>query len=1095
MRLRIALCSCIALLMVCSIALGQTITGTVTGTVTDASGAVVSGAKITATNITTGIQTPTTTNSAGVYTIRFLQIGQYRISIEAPGFRTATLGPFTLEVAQEARVDAQLTLGKVSENVVVSSAAPILNTENATTGDTITAALAKEVPVQARNFSSLTLLVAGAITPNPSAQNSVGRAAYNGGYFQNGNREQTNNYTLDGADINEAIDNYIGYSPNIDALGEIRVITGDATAEYGNANGGQVVMVTQSGTNQFHGDAFWFLENTNLDANSWVNKHVVDQSAIGPVPTLNRSIFGGTLGGPIFKDRLFFFVDFQGARQHASTTEQRSVPTSAMRQGIIAQPNGKPPIVVRNITNPAAIYLLANPALFPLPNTTGSGTDGVVNDYVGVSAQATHNNQGDIKIDARLTASDSLSGRFSIGRESDGYSRVSLPTDVPSNNSDPYTGFILNWTHIFSSSIVNELRAGYGRTRYIQTPTDVSGQFGLTGNQKLGIPGTQLVPGISTFDLSATENLNDIGIPVIDAYNGAYGGIDSDSIVNAYTYGDNLSWQLGRHTLKFGAQALRYQENRYYSGNDGTLGYFVYSGAITGSSWGDFLSNQAFKFGQGAVTGRWGQRQYRDAFFVQDDFKVKPNLTVNLGLRWEYDQPMYEVNNKEANINLQTGVVSYAGQNGASRALYDPFYGGFMPRIGFSFSPNGFHDRVVLRGGYGITNFLEGTGANLRLTLNPPFFIDSSEQANGTSFFQVQNGFPRPANAATLSGNVRAWDPHLKPALIQQFNLTTEYQVNNSMSFSIAYLGQVGDHLVDPKEGNQAMLPAALTGGKPILPLSKFPNLSAVNNVSFTESEATMNYNALQTTVRQRVAHGLEFLANYTWSKSISNNLGYYGAAQVTSQSAYWQNAYDPKGDNGPAFFDAANIFSFSGYYDLPLGRGRMFGSGWNRITDTLAGGWKLGAVASLHSGFPVTFSSTDAVNANARTARANHYRTLLIGNRSANNWFGTTPSATPCAGPDNGVCAYGSELPTEFGTAGVGTERAPGYRDLDAALSKAFAITEDKHLDFRADFFNVMNTTSLGPPNANVSSNALGQITTTTSTERQIQLALKLIF
>jgi hypothetical protein len=314
------------------------------------------------------------------------------------------------------------------------------------------------------------------------------------------------------------------------------------------------------------------------------------------------------------------------------------------------------------------------------------------------------------------------------------------------------------------------------------------------------------------------------------------------------------------------------------------------------------------------------------------------------------------VNNKQANINITTGAISYAGVNGASRALYKPFWGGFMPRVGFAFSPDRFHDRFVVRGGYAITNFMEGTGANLRLTLNPPFFIDSSATSNGVTPFRVENGFPRPADPTVFAGNVRAWQPNLKPALIQQFNLTTETQFGNETSLVIAYLGQVGDHLVDPREGNQAhcsIVPLPTQPTPCALPLSAFPALSQVSQVSYTESEATMNYNALQTSLRKRAANGLEFLANYTYSKALSNNLGYYGANGVSSQSPYWQDAYNGGADYGPAFFDAKHIFSFSGYYDLPFGRGKMFGANMNRVEDMLIGGWKLGAIASLHTGFP----------------------------------------------------------------------------------------------------------------------------------------------
>ncbi|HVW77040.1 MAG TPA: TonB-dependent receptor [Alloacidobacterium sp.] len=1098
MRTRNMLVCCLLLLLCGSIAFAQTITGSVTGTVTDPSGAAVSGATVTATNTATGVSAPTQTNSAGVYTLRFLPIGQYKVTVEATGFDKSTTEPFALEVAQEARIDVKLTVGQVSQSVTVTGAAPILNTQNPTTGDTITAETATEVPLQARNFSSLSLLVAGAITTNPMAQNSIKRSAYNGGYFQNGNREQTNNYTLDGVDINESIDNYIGYSPNVDAIGEMKIITGDATAEYGNANGGQIVMVTKSGTNHFHGNAFWFLENQNLNADSWLNKHTSGTPL--PVSPFNRSQFGGTFGGPIKRDKLFFFADYQGGRQHTSTTETFTVPDAAMRAGY--NPSTGQTVT---ITNPAAKYLLAHPELYPMPNAPGNLAAGAYlasDNYVGVAKQFVQNDQGDVKVDWQVRQSDLLSGRFTMGRQTDGNSTVSMATEFPQNNSNPYTGFAINWTHTFSSNVVSEARAGYGRPRYTELPVDIAGHFGLNGNQTLGIPGTQGLPGFSTFVFSGGTKVTPIG-GAGGNNDGSNGGIASDSIINTFVYGDNVSWQLGRHTLKFGGQALRYQQNRYYSGNDGALGQFGYTGNFTGDSWTDFLTDTAFSFGQGeSVVNRWGQRQWRDALFIQDDWKVMPNLTLNLGMRWEWDQPLYEVNNKQANIDINTGQITYAGVNGASRALYKSFWGGFMPRVGFAFTPDGFHDRFVVRGGYAITNFMEGTGANLRLTLNPPFFIDSSEQSDGTTTYSVTNGFPRPADPTVFAGNVRAWQPNLKPALIQQFNLTTETQFGNDLSLVVAYLGQTGNHLVDPREGNQAFCSRVAIPSQPQspcpLPLAKYPLLSQVSQVSYTESEAMMNYNALQASLRKRTSNGLEFLANYTYSKSLSNNLGYYGAGGVSSQSAYWQDAYNGGGDYGPAFFDAKHIFSFSGYYDLPFGRGKMFGGGMNRVEDMLVGGWKVGAIASLHSGFPVTISSNQFYNANQRTNRANHYRPLKIRGRSTDKWFGTDASATPCASDAenaSSVCAYGAESSTGFGTARVGSERAPSFKDFDMAASKRFAITEGSNLEFRADLFNILNTVSLGPPDQSVSDSNFGQITSTNSTERQIQLALKYTF
>jgi hypothetical protein len=361
----------------------------------------------------------------------------------------------------------------------------------------------------------------------------------------------------------------------------------------------------------------------------------------------------------------------------------------------------------------------------------------------------------------------------------------------------------------------------------------------------------------------------------------------------------------------------------------------------------------------------------------------------------------------------------------------------------------------------------------------------------------VTNGFYRPADPSVYAGNVRAWQPNLKPALIQQYNLTTEYQIDNYTSLTVAYLGQNGDHLVDPREGNQR---ACLTCALPITTLSALnPALSQISNISYTESEAVMNYNALQVTARRRESHGLEFLANWTYSKGMSDNLGYYGAGGGAgdSQSAYWQDAYNGRGDYGPEFFDARHNVSISGVYQLPFGRGQQFGSSMNRIADEIVGGWKLSTTMSFHTGFPITLASNGyySTSVNARASRANHLRPLKIVGRTDTNWFGTDPSTQSCASDtDDGTCAYSEQSASSFGNASVGSERAPGYQQIDLSLAKDFAVTEGSHFEFRADFLNAFNMVSLAPPANNVS-NAIGQITSTVNEPRNIQLALKYEF
>jgi hypothetical protein len=380
----------------------------------------------------------------------------------------------------------------------------------------------------------------------------------------------------------------------------------------------------------------------------------------------------------------------------------------------------------------------------------------------------------------------------------------------------------------------------------------------------------------------------------------------------------------------------------------------------------------------------------------------------------------------------------------------------------------------------------------------------------------MTSGFPVPSNTNAVSGNIRAWDPNLKPAMIQQYDLMTQYQLSNSTSAQVAYAGQKGNHLVDPREANQATCSLNPLPNQPspcVLPLSGV--LPLVSQVSYTESESVMNYNALQATVRRNVSKGLEFLANYTFSRSFSNNKGYYSPGDTAGANNYYQNAYNPRAEYGLNVIDTTHLFSFGGYYVLPIGREGLVGRNWNGFTNSLLGGWKVGASAQAHTGFPLTLTSNQYYNANQRANRPNKYRPLKIVNQSASNWFGTDASAIPCVnnaknlsatstkingstvwlGNDNGSCAYGEELSTGFGTAGTSTERAPGFKNVDISASKSFAWSEGKEMQFRADAFNVLNTVNLAPPTVSVSNASFGTISNTVSTERRIQLALKLSF
>jgi hypothetical protein len=721
-------------------ALAQTVTGAITGTITDSSGAVITGAHVVAHNLDTGVDSPTTTNASGFYRIEFLPIGRYQVSIDAPGFSTASVPAFQLEVLQTANFNVKLEVGSSSTTISVSEAAPILNTNDASLGSTFTANTIKNFPLNGLDFSAVTLYTPGAVnTAGTSGTTSIERSTqYTDTPNMNGNRAQANNYTLDGIDMNETFNNLIAYSPAPESLEEIHVLTANSPADYGNVNGGGIISILKSGTNQFHGSAYGYLQDYKINANSWSNNQASPKIPINP---FSQAQFGGTFGGPIKRDKLFFFVDYLGSRYHRGGTGTASVFTQAMRDGdFSALLTGDNPVqlydsennfapYVNNqgiqVVNPVAKFLFANPTLYPLPNA--APTDGIAkNNYQAPTRTYKANNQGDVKIEYDPNQKDKITAFYSMSTAYDG-SKPVLAISFPGVNLYPTKIVGANWVHIFSPAIVNSARVGFTRTNWnTGLPEDPTGQFGTAGNAKVGI----------TFPNQAYDGYS---------YQGISGGItaggtpafDGGVIDNTYSYIDNLTWQRGLHTLSMGIQALRYQNNYPTSNNNGYLGSLNYSGNFTtnpaiksavGYGGADFLLDRVSSAATTLSSVNVGQRQWRVAGFINDDYKVMPNLTFNIGIRYEVDQPWIESNNKTGNIDVTTGQVLYADHvpTGApagsgvcsNRGCYDTNFRQIMPRIGFDYQAT---SRFVIRGGYGATSFYEGNSSNQRLTSITPF--------------------------------------------------------------------------------------------------------------------------------------------------------------------------------------------------------------------------------------------------------------------------------------------------------------------------------------------------------------------------------------
>jgi Carboxypeptidase regulatory-like domain len=1109
----------------------QTVTGAVRGAVTDPSGAIVSGATVTATNIASGVATATKTNDTGEYSIRFLQIGEYRLTVAAQGFENASYGPFSLEIDQTAKIDVPLRIGSTTVNVNVSEEMqPILNTESATLGETFTENTINSIPLNGRDFTQLTVYTPGSVAPgfNSFGMGDSTERDIDGGtqVAVNGNRQQSNNYLLDGQEINENINNTLGYNPSPDALAEVRVIASNANAEFGNVNGGTVLAVMKSGSNSLHGSVFGFLKNYNLDANSWSNDNNVVPTPKNPYTTVQ---FGGTFGGPIIKDKLFFFVDYEGMRYHGAGETTSSVVPAAFRSGDLSSllsvvgiqlydtqtidPSTSQPKAYTNnqipITNPVALYLFSNAKAYPLPNNPTSDPLGIYNNFIGPGASFSQNDQGDAKVDWQLRTNDKASFRYSQGYAADGTTADPLPVIFPIANNYPDHFFDANWVHTVSPAMVNSFTANYGRIRFNNgVTTDPSGIFGLTGNQLVGIPGNpQQTAGFSLQNFTQSG-----GNPPFSGamnYPAAFGANPSPEIFvdNVYGYSDNFTWQKGRHLLKFGGEFLRYEQNSFYPGNDGELGAFNYSGAYsvnpyaantTPYPFADFLLDRVQDVQIGAVSGLTGQRQWRDGIFAQDDFKFNKRLTLNLGVRWEFDQPIYEVNNKMANVNMLTLQIEYAGVDGNSRALYDPDYNQFQPRFGFAYQ---LQPRLVVRGGYGISSYLEGTGANLRLTQNPPFHTDFEETGvspttagTGSSynpgvFYQAASGFPTTQVPTTT---FYIWPKNLKPAMTQEFSLTTEYQVAHNSTIQAGYVGIIGHHLTDPYWGNQWTSPTATA------PYASIVGQGGVAKITQTESNS--NYNALQAVFRQRLTAGLELTANYTWSHSLTDDIGFYGISNIGSGQFYQQNAYDMKSEWGPAGMDTRQNISVAGVYDLPFGHGRTFGANMHPILNSVIGGWRLSGADVYYSGFPVTVSSpanySSLVNAFTGAARPNQLRPLKVVNRSINAHYGTAVQGTSC-GPnqDDGNCVFAQQPNNAFGTVRPGSLRGPSFQNIDMAVAKTLTVWHEHRLDFRADFFNAFNIADYAQPDSGMTDSNFGQITGTVSNSRSTQLSLKYAF
>ncbi|HEX3155278.1 MAG TPA: TonB-dependent receptor [Candidatus Angelobacter sp.] len=1135
-----------ALFLLSSPTWAQEVTASIVGTVVDPSGAAVSGATITAKDLDRGTVLTTTTNDAGAFNISGVPVGKYQIKAEAKGFQSAVNPALTITLNQTARLNFQLRIGQTTETVEVSAIAPLLQTDTSLLGNLVDAATVSSLPLSTHNTNQLTLISApGVITPNlfgfQAAQNSFGT----GRPYVNGAREQENNFLLDGMDNNQPDNNDVGYVPAPDAVQEFNLITGSAPADFGNYLGGVVNVTIKSGTNDFHGSLYEYLRRGGLNANSWQNNHACAQNAdgvtfscgrnqagqqIAPRAALHYDDFGFTFGGPIIQNKLFFFSDFaESLFSQPATVAQTNLIPDQQRVGDFSAlcPEGFSGGICNNpahqlfdpasSANPATRTAFANNQI-PIGRFNSAAHAIVTSPFYPGGAVAnninqfkTNSYQGDLKIDFVPSEKDHVMGRYSQQFVTAPQSN-SLQLLGDADRTFPLKNFVLDETHTFSASLLNDARLGF---QYFPVTEGFSNPTGQNLGATFGIAGVAV---------SFLPQMTFVGTNV--------GPIGNADLVQSFhdttwQFEDTATWTHGRHVIHGGFQAYHYIMNDLFPGNAGLAGQFIFNGQFTGNNGtsagnavADFLLGLPQDVQQG--NGGGGNKYLRNSLFgifAQDNWRVKNNLTLNLGLRYELTTARQTNNGQDVNFNLITGAPSI----GSGYNTYTGI-GNFQPRIGFAWQPNWnsvLTRNTVVRAAYGISSFMEANGVNNLPYQNPPFveaheLINPATQALPTSTLsQGFSGFPASActvaalqalSPACLSGaTLHLTNPNLQPAIDQQWNLTIQRQLGTKTSVSVGYVGNKIDHMSDIFIFNQDVLnpDGTVSPGPFAQPLINCCGAGNSPTIRFNDSSGIQRYNALQISLQQRAWEGLTFQTNYTWSKCMTNSLGYFGpfgdeeqlpgATSQTGFGFFFQNAYNAKGDYGRCISDAASLFNGYMTYDLPFGKGRMFGGGVDPVVNAVIGGWSIASDFTLHSGFALYPHGADKSLTGSASPRPN----CVPGVSQTGSGQFTNPNdpATPGVfGPHFlNPASVTDAAPGTFGTCAAGAFRGPGLATSDLSIVKAFQISERTNFQFLTQFINLTNTPILGAPST--STGPTFGVITSSNPGRQVQFGMKLIF
>ncbi|MDE1155935.1 MAG: TonB-dependent receptor [Acidobacteriaceae bacterium] len=1068
MRTRLLLVACIFFLVLSAVRLDAQATATLTGISTDANGARLSHATVVLTGKQTGIARSVQTNEVGEYTIPLLLPGEYSVRVSQTGFTSKVVESIVLQVGQVSRLDVALSVGESVTSVDVRGGQVDLDTDSASVGTTITNRTVVNMPLNGRQFYTLALLVPGVYPP---VQNST--LGFRGGFNVAGSSEVANYFTLDGFNNVDGANGSPTVRPSIDDIQEFHVQTGVYQAEYGHNNGGQVTVLTKQGSNAWHGTAYEFLRNDIFDARNYFSLRSAPNQ-------LKRNDFGGTFSGPIRSNKTFFFFSYEGLRLVQSVTTLGNVPTPQEQAGnfsalaSLSTPTGYSPLVVAdNQINTAYMtasqlqaYTVGKALLsyYPQQNTTGT------NNYSFTGKRTEHSNQYSMRLDHTFNEKDSLYATLQYFDD---------PSFEPSNAlcgsaqipgfgcSSPYTGQLYGgaWNHMFSSTLYNQLRIGFQRARGARYGEDDTIPFNETY-------------GINAFDNPSYPNNGGLPYTLITGFAtlGSYVNVPQDRRDNLYEYADDLLWTLGRHSIKFGFDAQRFQNNDLF-----TLygrGVMQFTSANTGGGTGNALADALL--GIPAVTLKTPtapQSYVRENYFAayaQDDFKVTPHLALNFGLRWELFGPPNDTQNNFANFNTTTGTPYKLGTDGTSRLPWPNIWHNFGPRVGFSYQPP-LSRTTVIRGGFGVMYNQQPTENGLfNLITSTP--VRQSQTFVSIPSLPLSLANPFPTNAYTTALTPGGIAKSFQAAQIYEWSFGVQHQFGSTL-LDVAYFGSIGRHIPNeinlnqPAEGYASTTLA--TAGRP------YPKYG---NITWDESEGASNFNSLQVKVQRNVGHGLNMVASYTYGRSLDNTPGI--ATSDNASPSFPQNSHDLNADYGRSGFDIKHRFVISPVYELPFGAGKRYAT--HGIPGVLFGGFQLSGILTVQSGTPATptyasnISNTFNSSLGSGIDRPNVHGNPNDGPRNVSEWFDTSVYSKPQSG--------------YFGDAGRNSIDGPGYTDLDIAAAKNFALTSKLQMQAKGEAFNLFNHPNFYLPVTKVDSSTFGSITTAYD-PRQIQLSLRLLF